>query len=156
MNRIFLNLALIALLMLVVPFQAQAETFDGDWEGQGELEVDNIRAPIDCDSVEFTIIQTDSRLEIRGGRALCEQFTFVYPRMRFRVDDGIVYDGNIAIGMTGEGYAHFIFSVREGNLNVVDIRQSSLGMQIVHTQSDWGRTGSVLRATLAKDETIFD
>ncbi len=147
------NILMSALFICVVlaPTQANAQSFDGEWNGQGELKVDNIRNLFDCDSVDFEIIQTATRLEFRSGRALCERYTFVYPRMRFTVDEGVVYDGDMAIGMVGEGYAHFVFSVREGNLNVIDIRQSALGMQFTHTQSDWGRTGTILRATLALD-----
>ncbi len=145
-----------ALFVLTFPVVSQADTFDGEWEGQGELEVDNVRSSIDCDLVEFAFMQTKTKLELQSGQALCEQFRFIYPqKMRFRVNNGVIYDGNIAIGMTGEGYTHFIFSVREGNLNVIDIRRSSLGMQLIHTQSDWGRTGTVLRATLAKEEQFF-
>lgn len=150
MRGIFLALAFCVSLGIGAT-SAFAVDFDGTWDGQGELKVDNVRTPVDCDTVEFDIIQTNTRIELRGGRALCERYTFIYPRMRFAIDDGIIYDGNIAVGMAGEGYAHFVFSVREGNLNVIDLRTSALGMQFTHTQSDWGRTGTVLRASLARD-----
>lgn len=148
------NIATLFLLFLLSPFHANlAHAFaEGKWSGSGELELPLNSTLVDCNSVELEFRQSESVLALRDGSANCDWYQFSYPSLRFRIEDGVLFYNRTAVGMIGTDYAHFFFQLRNGNLNIVDIRIVEDSLELTHTQSNWGTTENVFRAVLIQEQ----
>ena len=139
---------IIFLLAFLVPQLASA-SFSGNWAGSGGASF----APgnsTNCQRIAFQFQQGFTAFDIFRGEAFCGVNTFYFPTGTLTIDNGVLKDRGVAVGMIGPDYFHISYSYRPGTLNILDVRLvGRSSMSVVHTSADNNRGTTEIRGNLA-------
>lgn len=144
------TLTLIAIFCAVVPALANA-SFTGNWSGNGGATF-GPGNNMNCERVSFQFEQGFQFFEIRRGDAVCGFNRFNFPTGMLTIENGVLKDRGLAVGMIGPDYFHLSYSYRPGTLNILDVRLLGKGaISVVHTTADTQRGTTEIRGNLGNE-----